>query len=117
MTPYMLDLLIERAKVAEFKMFRSTAGIAAILANVHRDEKSHPEPFSVMDFIPRHLWPDSVQDGPRLDRQGNVGRTNLKKMPPEKQKDFFFQMMGCGYRPDGSVVTEPQDERILVKQQ
>ena len=93
-TPRSLDLQIQRHSQKEFKEYHVGARIAAILANVNRDMDKHPEPFSELDFIPEHLWPDSLRDGPRFDKAGNVGVTNLRDMSGTEQQDFLFSMLG-----------------------
>jgi hypothetical protein len=60
-TPFSLHLLLERARVKEFKDARGPAMITALLANVNRDTKKRPEGFSEFDFIPSHLIPANLR--------------------------------------------------------
>ena len=52
---------MERAKVKDFKQEYGSALVCWILANINRDVKKHPEPFSPMDFISPHLLPRAVR--------------------------------------------------------
>lgn len=111
----MLDLLLERAKASDLKFFRGCAIPAAVNANIHRDPEKRPDGFSEFDFVPAYLVPAELKVGHKFDRAGNVGRTNVKKMTAAERQDFFLQMFGCGVKPDGTVVKEPENKRILVK--
>jgi hypothetical protein len=56
-TPYSLDLLMKRAKNADFKFFNGFAKVQAIIANVNRDPEKKREPFTEFDFMPSYLLP------------------------------------------------------------
>lgn len=51
-TPRELEALVKRHAAMERNALVGSAQICAMLANINRDEKKRPEPFTLMDFLP-----------------------------------------------------------------
>ncbi len=66
--------------------------VAAIIANVNRDSSTHPEPFTVDEFLPRYEGPDpkpSTLDEDKLKRKLETWATsmaaNAEQEPPKAE--------------------------------
>lgn len=54
LTPAQFQLLWRRHLAREERMDRRFSLLATLYANVHRDEKRRPMPYTIEDFLPRH---------------------------------------------------------------
>lgn len=77
-TPYSLDLLMERAKHADFKHFMGFAKVMSLYANVHRDEKKRKKPFTEFDFMPPYLVPNDKRQKKVLGRRPNETDADMR---------------------------------------
>lgn len=92
-TPYSLTLLIKRLEMREFKEARGPALIASLLANINRDSKKHPEPFSELEFIPAHLIPRALRQV----------KPTYGQLTPLQQRVALAHFFGCSVR-NGKIV-------------
>jgi len=106
-TPYSFGLLLRRAEFADFKLWRGTAQVACILANVHRDSKKKPDPFSELDFIPSHVIPASLKAKPK----------RYLDLTPLDQRKAIAGMFGHSVTKDGKIVPRKRkkEKRAVTK--
>jgi hypothetical protein len=104
-TPFSLQLLMKRAEMADFKMFRGHAQVAAILANIHRDTKKHPEGFTELDFIPPHVIPVALRKK----------KQTFKDLSPIEKRKALAGMFGHSLDKDGKIIPKKKREPKKVK--
>lgn len=96
---------MKRVEYADFKLWRGTAQVACILANVHRDSKKRPEPFSELDFIPANVVPTSLKAKPKT----------YRNLTPIEQRKVLAGIFGHSVTKDGKIV--PRKKRKKGKRE
>jgi hypothetical protein len=99
-TPLSLQLLMKRAELADFKLFRGHAQVAAILANIHRDSKKFPNGFTELDFIPPYLIPVALRKKP----------VTFKRLTPLEQRRQLARFFGHAVDNDGKIL--PKKKKV-----
>jgi hypothetical protein len=107
LTPYALDLLIERHRAEKLDEWLRTGHQVATMANLWGDRKARPKGWSALDFVPKHLVPKEFRQNER--------RIKLRDLTSKERSAFFFNMFGCGIAPDGTVVRTPKGKVKKVK--
>lgn len=62
LTPRQLRFLSERYAALRREQWAPFAMLASLYANVHRDEKKRPTPFSALDFMPAEAEPEAEKE-------------------------------------------------------
>lgn len=65
LTPAQFNALSDRFDSANRRQDFRFANLISVLANIHRDEKRKPEPFTALDFMPR--YDDEPEEEPKKD--------------------------------------------------